>query len=131
MTVTKKDYMKAYEEARSVLYIPGVEPRIIDNFCTFYAGCIAFAPEHKEILVTKMKTLIQDQQADYNENGQSAQIVKIVGQYVASKYANVYLEGNHILFSWDDVTAFCIRERKKMDLTDDSNYTLLIDSGFE
>lgn len=131
MTVTKKEYMKAYEEARSVLYIPGVEPRIIDNFCTFYAGCIAFAPEHRETLVAKMKLLIQEQQADYNENGQSAQIVKIAWQYVASKYANVYLEGNYILFSWDDVTAFCIRERKKMDLTDDSNYALLIDAGFE
>lgn len=131
MTVSKSNYMKAYNEARDILYIQWVEPRIIDNFCTFYAGSVAFAPQHKDTLIEKMKALILEQQADYNENGQHAQIIKILGQYVANKLSSIYIQWNNILISWDDVITFCTRERKKMDLSEDANYWLLIDYWFE
>jgi len=129
--VSHATYMEAFNEARAILYRPGVEPRIIDNFCTFYAGCVSFAPEHKEIMTEKMISLMMAQQEDYNENGQAAQVIKILSQYVASQYSKVYIQWYSVIVSWDDILAFCNRERKKMELSEDANYDLLIDYGFE
>ena len=130
LSVKKDVYLNNFNEARNVIYKRGVEPRIIDNFRIMYAGCVSFAPEYKEKFIELIAWLMDQQQSDFEENGQSQQIIKILGQYVSESNRfnrNIYFDGNYVILPWDDVLSFINRERKRLELSEDANYDMLVD----
>ena len=112
---------------------PWVEPRISDNIGFMYAWSMAFAPDKEELITRLCKQLLDDQVVDYNENGESQKIVRLISQYVSKKWTTIYLEQGYLTLNWvDDIIPF--REKTKisdMQLSMDAYKGHLLSLGWE
>jgi len=90
--------------------------RILDNVSLLYASVMAFAPEHKEEYIKICKEILAKQMEDFEKNGTIAEIINIIGKYIGSRYAKIYVDGYNAVLSWNDILDFIERSRLTTEL---------------
>lgn len=121
MKNAKKDiYFDSINEGQKIFRSPGIEQRILDNVSLMYASVMAFAPENKEDYIKTCKVILQKQMDDFQSNGTVAEIINIIGKYIWSRFAKVYIDWYNIVLSWNDIVDFIERTRISTELKPDS-----------
>lgn len=116
----KNLYLAAYMEGEWLFRKKWYEARIVDNICLMYAWAMAFAPEHKERHIAVCKEVLDRQIEDFANNGTIAEIINIIGKYIGSRFAKVYVDGYSIVLSWNDILDYIERSRITTELKADS-----------
>lgn len=113
----KKDvYFESLNEGAKIFRTPWIEMRILDNVSLLYASVMAFAPEHKEEYIKICKEILAKQMEDFEKNGTIAEIINIIGKYIGSRYAKIYVDGYNAVLSWNDILDFIERSRLTTEL---------------
>jgi hypothetical protein len=112
----RKTWDEAFEEGIDLFVMRGVDARIKTNIAVMYASCVAYAPEKKEEFQVLCMGLLQEQMKDFMENGTSAEIIKVIGRYLAGGYANYINETDHIIIEWNGVLDYVNRYRISLNL---------------
>lgn len=111
-----QDYQAALKDT-AIFYKRWIEPRISDNISIMYAGCMAFAPEMKDIFIRECMTLVDSQVEDFHENGESQKMLKILAEYYGNKYCNVYIEQGYLYIDWTEITTYIDRFKRNLTLS--------------
>ena len=81
-----------------------------------YASVMAFAPEHKEQYIETCKVILAKQMEDFEKNGTIAEIINILGKYIGSRFAKIYVDGYTAVIAWNDVLDFIEKSRLTTEL---------------
>lgn len=111
-----QDYDAALKET-AIFYKRWVEPRISDNISIMYAGCMAFAPEMKDVFVRECMALVDAQVEDFHENGESQKMLKILSEYYGNRYCHVYIEQWYLFIDWTEITTYLDRFKRNLTLS--------------
>jgi len=110
-----QDYDAALKDT-AIFYRRWVEPRISDNVSIMYAGCMAFAPEMKEVFLRECNAIIDAQVEDFQDNGESQKMLKILAEYYGNKYCQLYIDGWYLYIDWTEITSFIDRYKRNLTL---------------
>ena len=99
--------MKKIDEAMELFDRPGMDKRILTNIALMFAASCAFAPDKENHFVSVCKKILETQMKDFEQNGTVAEIINIIGKYLSSRYAKVYVDGYSAVIAWNDLVDFC------------------------
>ena len=116
MSTSVQDYDAALKET-AMFYKRWVEPRISDNISVMYAGCMAFAPDLKETFIRECMALIDEQIEDFQDNGESQKMLKILAEYYGNKFCQVYIEWGYLYIDWTEITSYIDRFKRNLTLS--------------
>lgn len=95
--------------------------RLVSNISLLYAGCMAFAPEHKETFESILDELLAEQMKDFDTNGEWAQFMKLISQYYSDeRYSKVYIQNGWLYIDEAEIEKYIQRTHRRMDLTVES-----------
>lgn len=82
-----------------------------------YAGAMAFSPENKDLIVKLCNELIDAQMQDYQENGESQKMLKILAEYYGNRFCKVYVDLGYLYIDWVEITTYIDRYKRNMTLS--------------
>lgn len=113
----KEEYFDFYNEWKKIFAeIPCPSARVFENICLMYAGVMAFFKEYKDKVIEVLEKLMRQQVEDFERNSTGVEFIKAMGQYVGSRFPNIYFSGNCLVLSWADLTDFIEQKRIKLEL---------------
>lgn len=113
---SRADYYEAYEEWLELFNVPGVEARVKTNVALMYAGSMAFAPDRKDVFQSICMQILEEQMKDFNENGTSNEIIKVIGRYLSSGYGTYFISRDYLIIDWNGILDYVNRNRINMNL---------------
>lgn len=113
-------YFDSIVEWQKLLRAPWIEQRILDNVSLLYASVMAFAPELQEEHLRACKIILAKQMEDFATNGTIAEIINILGKYVWSRFAQVYVDWFNIVLAWSEIVTYVEKNRIKTELEIDN-----------
>ena len=125
------DYIMHLEDGLKLFNGKWAPHRIVSNLALMYAGCMAYAPDKKEIFIWILSDILAEQIHDFNTNGEWAMFLKIVGEYLSTRYAKVYIQQWYVYLEYNEIVQHILKTRKKMDLSIESYVGHLVEQGFE
>jgi hypothetical protein len=76
-----------------------------------YAGCMTFAPDHKDKFIEVCHSLLNQQVIDYNANGESQKVISLIAQYLNKGWSTVYLQDGYVILDWNDLKEYKDKSR--------------------
>lgn len=131
MKTNKEDYNKYIDEWYKIFGNMWAEPRVVSNMQIMYAWCMAFAPNMKDYFVEKITQVLKYQIQDFQQNSVTKQFLKVMGQYLWSRFSRFYTDWIYTYFNWNDIVEFCEKSRKVLDNSLDSYRNQLVEIWFD